>query len=82
MQVLCGLQVVFFLFNCQTPVYQRLAREFPDSPAELFAPSPLVYRAKKQGPMTPAQKGYLNDLIKYHKISSLTHSKRKKRYNR
>lgn len=21
MQVLCGLQVVFFLFNCQTPVY-------------------------------------------------------------
>lgn len=50
-------------------LYQRLAREFPDSPAELFAPSPLVYRAKKQGPMTPAQKGYLNDLIKYHKIT-------------
>ena len=21
MQILCGLQVVFFLFNCQTPVY-------------------------------------------------------------
>ena len=21
MQVLCGLQVVFFLFNCQTPVH-------------------------------------------------------------
>lgn len=50
-------------------LYQCLAREFPDSPAELFAPSPLVYRAKKQGPMTPAQKGYLNDLIKYHKIT-------------
>ena len=50
-------------------LYQYLAREFPDSPAELFAPSPLVYRAKKQGPMTPAQKGYLNDLIKYHKIT-------------
>ena len=23
MQVLCGLQVVFFLFNCQTPVLRR-----------------------------------------------------------
>ena len=23
MQILCGLQVVFFLFNCQTPVVER-----------------------------------------------------------
>ena len=22
MQILCGLQVVFFLFNCQTPVWK------------------------------------------------------------
>ena len=24
MQVLCGLQVVFFLFNCQTPAYLQI----------------------------------------------------------
>ena len=24
MQVLCGLQVVFFLFNCQTPEFLKL----------------------------------------------------------
>ena len=50
-------------------LYLRLIREFPDSPAELFDPKPLAYRPKKQGPVTPAQKGYLNDLIKYHKIT-------------
>ncbi len=49
-------------------LYQRLAAEFPESPAELFAPKQLSYQCKKQGPITPAQKGYLNDLIKYHKI--------------
>ena len=50
-------------------LYRRLVREFPESPQEFFEPKPLVYKAKKQGPMTPAQKGYLNDLIKYHKIA-------------
>ena len=50
-------------------LYRRLVREFPESPQGLFEPKPLVYKAKKQGPMTPAQKGYLNDLIKYHKIA-------------
>lgn len=50
-------------------LYQRMREQFPDSPEELFAPKPLTYRARKQGPITPAQKGYLNDLIKYHKIT-------------
>ena len=50
-------------------LYRRLVREFLESPQEFFEPKPLVYKAKKQGPMTPAQKGYLNDLIKYHKIA-------------
>lgn len=50
-------------------LYGRMKAQFPDSPEELFAPKTLVYRAKKQGPITPAQKGYLNDLIKYHKIT-------------
>lgn len=49
-------------------LYKRLREEFPDSPEELFVPISLIYQAKKQGPITPAQKGYLNDLVKYHKI--------------
>ena len=49
-------------------LYERLHREFPQSPPELFQPAPLIYQAKKQSPITPAQKGYLNDLLKYHKI--------------
>lgn len=50
-------------------LYQRMRAQFPDSPEELFGPRVLVYKAKKQGPITPAQKRYLNDLIKYHKIT-------------
>lgn len=49
-------------------LYEKLFQEFPDGPSELFAPVSLVYRAKKQNSITPAQKGYLNDLVKYHKI--------------
>lgn len=49
-------------------LYERLYQEFPGSPLELFEPVPLIYEAKKQSPITPAQKGYLNDLLKYHKI--------------
>ena len=59
MQVLCGLQVVFFLFNCQTPV-----RLFEAAKDELLKAGGL------QQDENPC------------KISSLTHSKRKKRYNR
>lgn len=50
-------------------LYRRMRDQFPDSPAELFAPRSLIYRVKKQGPITLAQKGYLNDLVKYHKIA-------------
>lgn len=50
-------------------LYRRMREQFPESPEELFAPRPLSYKAKKQGPITPAQKGYLNDLLKYHKIT-------------
>ena len=28
MQILCGLQVVFFLFNCQTPGIKRMFASF------------------------------------------------------
>lgn len=50
-------------------LYRRMWEDFPDSPKELFAPKALIYTVKKQGPITPAQKGYLNDLLKYHKIA-------------
>ena len=50
-------------------LYRRMREDFPDSPRELFEPRQLIRKVKKQGPITPAQKGYLNDLIKYHKIT-------------
>lgn len=49
-------------------LYRRLCEEFPEGPPELFDPRPLLFKTKKQGPITAAQKGYLNDLVKYHKI--------------
>lgn len=49
-------------------LYERLRQEFPESPDGLFEAAPLNYQVKKQSPITPAQKGYLNDLVKYHKI--------------
>ena len=49
-------------------LYERLRQEFPEEKEELFAPGALIYQVKKQSPITPAQKGYLNDLVKYHKI--------------
>lgn len=44
-------------------LYERMRELFGDAKEEQ-----LVYRLKKMEPMTAAQKNYLNDLIKYHKI--------------
>lgn len=49
-------------------LYQKLKERFEDADPALFEPKPLVYKAKKQQPITNAQKGYLNDLLKYHTI--------------
>lgn len=49
-------------------LYERLHREFPECPENVFEPTELIYQVKKQGMITDAQKGYLNDLLKYHKI--------------
>lgn len=49
-------------------LYLALRRDCPVEREELFSPHPLIYRAKRQGPITPAQKGYLKDLAAYHKI--------------
>lgn len=49
-------------------LYERLRQEYEQSRPELFVPAALVCKVKKQGPITPAQKRYLQDLIKYHRI--------------
>lgn len=49
-------------------LYERLAFDYYEEEASVFKPHPLLYKVKKQGPITEAQKGYLNDLLKYHKI--------------
>lgn len=48
-------------------LYQIFQREFGNE-EELFLPRKLQYKVKKQSPVTAAQKGYLNDLLEYHKI--------------
>lgn len=42
--------------------------EFGETHPEEFLPKPLQYRAKRQGPATPAQKRDLIELMAYHKI--------------
>lgn len=49
-------------------VYETLKKQFGEQRPELFEAKPLCYRAKRQSPITNAQKGYLNDLLKYHRI--------------
>lgn len=50
-------------------LYERLKSEFGETHWELFRPIPLQYKAKRQCPLTAAQKRYLQDLVKYHKIN-------------
>ena len=49
-------------------LYERLFQEYGQSKPELFCSKQLIYKVKKQGPMTLAQKRYLRDLVKYHRI--------------
>lgn len=49
-------------------VYEELKKRYGEQRPELFVPGPLNYKAKRQSPVTDAQKRYLNDLVKYHKI--------------
>ena len=46
----------------------KLRDDFLVDHEECFKPYDLIYKVKREGPITSAQKGYLNDLIKYHKI--------------
>lgn len=49
-------------------LYERLREEFYEKAPEVFAAKPLIFKVKKQSPITNSQKGYLNDLAKYHRI--------------
>lgn len=49
-------------------LFEAMKKEFYQIAPEAFLPSPLCYQVKKEGPITKSQKGYLNDLVKYHRI--------------
>ena len=50
-------------------LYERLREAFGERSPELFEPKALIYKVKRQSPITPAQKRYLQDLVKYHRIN-------------
>ena len=50
-------------------LYQKLCgEEFFDEKSSVFIPSEIIYKVKKESPITQRQINYLNDLIKYHRI--------------
>lgn len=49
-------------------LYERLREEFAGQRPELFEAQPLIFKVKKEGPITNSQKVYLRDLLKYHRI--------------
>ena len=50
-------------------IYERLKEEFSQVYPELFEPAVLAFKVKKTSPITNSQKGYLRDLLKYHRIN-------------
>lgn len=51
-------------------LYERLKEEFGERRPDLFEPCALQYKCRKASPITNSQKGYLRDLIKYHRIET------------
>ena len=49
-------------------LYQKLLEGRGEGREELFTPKSLIYKAKKEQPVTKRQKEYLQDLIKCHRI--------------
>ncbi|MCD8110400.1 MAG: 3'-5' exonuclease [Clostridiales bacterium] len=47
-----------------------LKERYGQTEPELFVPQPLMFRVKKQGKITPAQKRDLNHLFIYHRIEN------------
>ena len=50
-------------------IYQTLKHYFGAEDPALFVPETLIVKEKKVQPATAKQKEYLNELVKYHKIS-------------
>ena len=51
-------------------LYDCLRGQFLEGHEAYFAPGELIYEVKREYPATAAQKRYLNDLIKYHRIET------------
>lgn len=51
-------------------IYEKLKEQFGEEKPALFEAVPLLFKIKKEGPITNSQKVYLRDLIKYHRIES------------
>lgn len=49
-------------------IYERIREEFQEKRPDLFEPQQLVFKVKKESPITNSQKVYLRDLLKYHRI--------------
>ncbi len=49
-------------------LYECMRAEFEEKYPALFTPSQLQFKVRREGPATNSQKGYLRDLLKYHKI--------------
>lgn len=49
-------------------IFERLKEDFAEKRPDLFEAKALIFKVKKESPITNSQKGYLRDLIKYHKI--------------
>jgi DNA polymerase-3 subunit alpha (Gram-positive type) len=51
-------------------VLWKMWEEFKESDPGAFVTEQMAYACKKQSPITKSQKGYLNDLLKYHRIEA------------
>ena len=51
-------------------LYERLKEDFGEDHPEQFKAVPLVFKIKKESPITNSQKVYLRDLLKYHRIEN------------
>lgn len=51
-------------------LYQKLLQMKQMTENKPFEPQMMSYSVRKQSPITISQKGYLNDLLKYHKIET------------
>ena len=49
-------------------LYECLKERASEGQEDIFSPKELLYKPKKQSPITQFQKAYLNDLVKYHRI--------------